>query len=124
MSEEERSVGDMVRVAREDLDLSGRALARLAHVDSRWLSRLEQGQYRSPDPRYLDRVATVLGLETSDLFVAADYAELPGFAPYLRSKYDLPADAIDQLQAHFDLLAEHYDREEGRSSEGSRPTIA
>jgi hypothetical protein len=49
-----------------------------------------------------------------DLFTAAEYAEgLPGFAPYLRSKYDLPGEAVAQLEAHFQLLAEKYDREEG-----------
>jgi transcriptional regulator with XRE-family HTH domain len=114
---EEQSVGELIREARESLGMSGRALSREAHVDPRWLSRLEQGMYRSPDPRYLDRIAAVLGLETADLFMAADYAELPGFAPYLRSKYDLPPDAIDQLQAHFELLADRYIKEGGNDEQ-------
>ena len=122
-SHQDKSVGEMVLGARESLGLSIRALAAEAGVDPRWLSRMEQGLYRNPDPRYLNRLAEILDLETVDLFIAADYADLPGFAPYLRSKYDLPAEAIIQLQAHLELLAEHYDRE-GGSDEQRHPTAA
>ncbi|MDQ1741427.1 MAG: hypothetical protein QOE53_3079, partial [Pseudonocardiales bacterium] len=34
----------------------------------------------------------------------SDGQGLPGFAPYLRAKYDLPDDAVKQLEAHFQLL--------------------
>jgi transcriptional regulator with XRE-family HTH domain len=90
--------------------MSVRGLAAAAKVDSTWLSRVEHGIYVNPDPKSLHRLAQVLDVETMELFEAADYSEgLPGFAPYLRSKFDLPAEAIDQLSAHFELLAEKYD---------------
>jgi transcriptional regulator with XRE-family HTH domain len=102
-----------------------RGLAAAAQVDSTWLSRVEHGIYVNPDPRNLHRLAQVLEVETMDLFTAAEYAEgLPGFAPYLRSKYDLPPDAIEQLEAHFDLLAQKYDREKGGSDVEHHPTAA
>ena len=115
MSEEATTkVGQLIRERREEQGLSVRGLASAAHVDSTWLSRVEHGIYVNPDPRYLHRLAEVLRMETMDLFTAAEYAEgLPGFAPYLRSKYDLPSEAVDQLEAHFELLAEKYDREKG-----------
>jgi transcriptional regulator with XRE-family HTH domain len=104
-------VGQLIREQREANGLSVRGLAAAAQVDSTWLSRVEHGIYVNPDPRNLHRLAKVLDMETIDLFTAADYTDgLPGFAPYLRSKYDLPPEAIDQLAAHFDLLAEKYEK--------------
>jgi transcriptional regulator with XRE-family HTH domain len=104
----------MIRELREDSGMSVRGLAAAAGVDSTWLSRVENGIYVNPDPKFLHRLAKVLDVETMDLFQAADYADgLPGFAPYLRSKYDLPAEAVDQLNAHFVLLADKYDLTEG-----------
>lgn len=103
-------VGQMIRELREEKGMSVRGLAAAAQVDSTWLSRVEHGIYVNPDPRYLHRLAKVLGIETMDLFQAANYSDgLPGFAPFLRSKYDLPPEAIDQLNAHFELLADKYD---------------
>ena len=109
-SEQRTKVGQMVRQLREKREMSVRGLAAAANVDSTWLSRVEHGIYANPDPKALHRLAQVLDVETMELFQAADYSEgLPGFAPYLRSKYDLPAEAIDQLSAHFELLAQKYE---------------
>jgi hypothetical protein len=50
----------------------------------------------------------------TDLYVLAGYGgseTLPGFAPYLRAKYDLPPEAISQLEAHFELLNQKYHSE-------------
>jgi transcriptional regulator with XRE-family HTH domain len=107
-----------------------RGLARAARVDSTWLSRVEHGVYVNPDPKNLHRLANALEVETMDLFQAADYSDgLPGFAPYLRSKYELPPEAIEQLTAHFELLTEKYAMEEEstndqHSSQGPRSDAA
>jgi transcriptional regulator with XRE-family HTH domain len=104
----------MIRELREEKGMSVRGLASAAGVDSTWLSRVENGVYVNPDPKFLHRLAKVLDVETMDLFQAAEYADgLPGFAPYLRSKYDLPAEAVDQLEAHFELLADKHNVQEG-----------
>jgi hypothetical protein len=39
---------------------------------------------------------------------------LPHLAVYLRAKYDLPEDAIEQLEAHFLLFDERIGREDRR----------
>ena len=119
-----RTAGELVRDARERHVLSIAKLAAKANVDPRWLSRFEQGIYRNPDPRLMHRLAEALDLEPMTLLTAADYADLPSFAPYLRSKYDMPPEAIDQLQAHLRLLEEHYDRGDGGSSEKRNPRAA
>jgi len=113
-SEQQTKVGQMVRQLREQKGLSMRGLAAAAKVDSTWLSRVEHGIHLNPDPKALHRLAQVLDVETMELFQAADYSDgLPGLAPYLRSKYDLAPEAIDQLSAHFELLAQKYDVGEG-----------
>jgi transcriptional regulator with XRE-family HTH domain len=100
----------MVRQLREGKGMSLRRLAAAAKVDSTWLSRVEHGIHLNPDPKALHRLAQILDVETLELFQAANYSDgLPSFAPYLRSKYDLPPEAIDQLNAHFELLAQKYE---------------
>ncbi len=112
--EEPTKVGQLIRERREQKGFSVRGLAAAAKVDSTWLSRVENGVYVNPDPRFLHRLAGALDMETMDLFTAAEYAEgLPGFAPYLRSKYDLRPEDITQLEMHFELIANKYDQEKG-----------
>jgi len=60
----------------------------------------------------LYRLARALGIEVANLYEYAGY-DLPGFAPYLRVKYDLPDEAIAQLEAHFELINERYRPDEG-----------
>lgn len=82
-----------------------------AGVDPTWLSRLERGDYGSPDPRHLRELARVLELETIDLFAMAGYSGsegLPNFAPYLRAKYDLPAEAVETLNDLFEYISDKY----------------
>jgi hypothetical protein len=65
------------------------------------------------------RVARVLDIETADLFLEAGYGDahgLPGFVPYLRAKYDLPTQAVEQLEAHFELINEKYQQGKGGGS--------
>src|SRR5579863_10222241 len=97
-------LGEELKRHREAAGYSVRGLARAAQVDATWLSKVERGIYRSPDPRRLYRLARVLGIETADLYLEAGYGDpsgLPGLVPYLRAKYDLPPEAIEQLRAHF-----------------------
>src|SRR5256885_760487 len=112
------TIGDYLRHAREQRGLSIRGLASEAGVDASGLSKVERGLVTAPDPRWLGKVAQVLGIETTDLYLEAGYGDvhdLPGFVPYLRTKYDLPDEAIAQLEAHFELINEKYRQEGGGS---------
>jgi len=109
-----QTLGDTVRRARRATGLSIRACAAQAHVDATWLSRLERGDYVSPDPRHLILIADTLHIDLADLYVAGGYQPakgLPTFAPYLRAKYDLPAEAVADLERHFALLRSYYDHQ-------------
>lgn len=109
-------IGRYVQQLRQQRGLGLRQLAAVAGVDPTWLSRLEHGRYESPDPRRLARVAQALDVDPADFYLAAGYGDgsrLPGFAGYLRAKYALPDEAVNQLQAHFDLLNDKYKRQKG-----------
>lgn len=117
------TLGKHIRRVRIDLGFSIRRLAAAAGVDASWLSRLERGDYNSPDPRCLSQLAAVLEIDPIDLYLLAGYPgseRLPGFAPYLRAKYDLPPEAVTQLEAHFRLLNEKYRREKGGEGDVER----
>jgi transcriptional regulator with XRE-family HTH domain len=115
-SQKEGSIrlGEKIRELRLGTGLSVRALARRAKVDYSWLARLERGVYASPDARSLWRVARALDVEVADFYLVAGFGDatgLPGFSPYLRAKYDLPDEAISQLEAHFELINTRYQKE-------------
>jgi transcriptional regulator with XRE-family HTH domain len=115
-----KTLGDTVRRARRAAGLSLRACATAAAVDNTWLARVERGDYTSPDPRHLQQVARALDIDVTDLYVAAGYQNgksLPTFAPYLRAKYELPADAVADLERHFALWRSYYDQ----SADGGLP---
>lgn len=110
-----KQLGRFIRQERERQEFSIRRLAAAAGVDPTWLSRLERGDYSSPDPRHLRELARVLEIETTDVFAMAGYSGgegLPGFAPYLRAKYDLPAEAIDTLSELFEFINDKYSKAE------------
>jgi transcriptional regulator with XRE-family HTH domain len=113
------ALGAHIRKLRQRRGQSLREVADAAHVDFSWLAKLERGQYRSSDPRRLVKLARVLEVDSEELFIVAGIPSgqgLPGFAPYLRAKYGLPLDAVEQLEAHFELLSEKY-RTEGAPNE-------
>jgi transcriptional regulator with XRE-family HTH domain len=121
VSEASSRLGAYVQQLRLKQALSLRSLAARAKVDFSWLSRLERGRIASPDARALWRVARALDAEPADLYLEAGFGDahgLPGFGPYLRAKYHLPAEAVAQLEAHFALINEKYQARE-RPEEGT-----
>ncbi len=88
-----------------------RRLAARAKVDFSYVSKLEHGLVGAPTARQLWKIARALDIEVADLYSEAGFVDahgLPGFAPYLRAKYQLPDEAISQLLAHFALINEKY----------------
>jgi transcriptional regulator with XRE-family HTH domain len=111
VSEAAARLGSYVQQLRSERSLSIRALANRAKVDFSWLGRLERGRIDSPDARGLWRVARALDVEPADMYLEAGFGDthgLPGFGPYLRAKYNLPEEAVEQLEAHFALINEKY----------------
>jgi transcriptional regulator with XRE-family HTH domain len=105
-------LGDFIRARRlsRDLSLSDAAIASGLHR-SYW-SKLESGHYQTPRPWHLQAIAGVLEVPIEDLYALAGYdvpERLPSFKPYLRAKYELPPEAISDLERYFDLLRNYYD---------------
>src|SRR5258706_16313733 len=96
-----KTLGDTVRRVRRAANMSLRACASAAAVDTTWLSRLERGDYTSPAPRHLQQVAQALDIDVTDLYVAAggqSAKRFPPPLPYLRAKdRGLPAHAAAHL---------------------------
>ncbi len=65
--------GEIIRERRKELGLSGRELARLAHVNQGDLSRVETGQMPA-SPVLSAQVCRVLGLKLTDVYGAEDGA--------------------------------------------------
>lgn len=120
-------LGHYVREQRMARGLSGQALALAAGVDKAWLHRLEHGEYASPDPHLLVRLARALEVDVANLYVAAGLPtgrELPSMKPYLRAKYDLPEHAITQIAEYVDMLNERYSSEKEDDDDQSAPRSA
>ena len=63
-------------------------------------------------PGLPDADARTLDIPAEDLLALAGYDvpdRLPNFTPYLRAKYELPPEAIADLERYFDLLRNYYD---------------
>lgn len=96
------------RVSR-GLSLTEAADASGLHI-SYW-SKLEAGQYDAPSPKHLQMIAKVLGVPFEDLYGLAGYdspERLPAFTPYLRAKYELPPEAVADLERYFDMLRVYF----------------
>jgi len=88
-----------------------RALGDIAGFSHTSVHKIEHGDYGQPAPEKLRRLASGLGVPAEDLYALAGYVipdRLPAFAPYLRARYDLPEEAVSQLDQYFQLLLEKY----------------
>ena len=105
------TLGEFVRLRRQSMDLSLADAASASDLDPSYWNKLENGHYQSPAPQHLQTIARVLGVPTEDLYGLAGYdipERLPSFQPYLRAKYDLPPEAIADLERYFELLRNYY----------------
>src|SRR4051794_12366149 len=114
MNENNRSqtLGRYVQERRMAIGLSVPAAAQQAGLHHSYWNRLENGHYEQPSPTHLKTVARVIDVAFEDLYGLAGYdspKRLPSFRPYLRAKYDLPPEAVADLERYFDLLRSYYD---------------
>ncbi len=110
--EQAKELGRLLRQRRQELGLSKMQLAKQVGTTDATIFRIEEGQFTSPAPDKLSRIAEILGLSLADVFGLAEYAvpsDLPSFRPYLRAKYrDLPSEAVEQLERSFTRLAKQH----------------
>ena len=105
------ALGEFIKARRESLNITKVDASRRSGLDYSYWVKLEAGIYQMPSPKALDLVAEVIEAKPADLYALAGYridGELPNFGPYLRSKYYLPPEAIDQLESYFNFLRHQY----------------
>jgi len=104
-------LGAFIRDHRKASDLTLRTLAERTKLDYSWLNYLEQGRIEKPAPDKLASLARGLGVAVEELYARAGYElpeALPGFKTYLRKKYDLPGDAIGELEGYLKDIRKRY----------------
>lgn len=106
--------------------LSVRDLEDVSGVARSVISRVENGQYLSPTPSTLTRLASGLGADASVLLTAAGYTAtqaeaLPTAKVYLRSKYGhLSADARKQVESLLSDLEVEQSEKRARKAAASK----
>jgi transcriptional regulator with XRE-family HTH domain len=102
-----QTLGEYVRARRLSLGLSYQDVADESGLHYSYWNKLENGHYEQPAPKYLKIIAHTLRVPIEDLYGLAGYDlpdRLPTFTPYLRAKYELPPEAVADLERYFDML--------------------
>jgi len=102
------TLGQLLRQRRAELGYSLRTVEQRSGVRNNTISRFEQGEFATPAPEKLARIATALELPLEQVYGAAGYAvpDLPAFKPYLRTKYgELSDDDINAIERYATRLA-------------------
>lgn len=111
MSAQDMTLGRYLEAARQEAGLSLRQLAEAADVQPTIVARLMRGDVKKPTPAHLMRIATVLELKTSDVFLIAGLpipTELPSVEALLRTEYDLPEDAVAEAKQQIEAIVARY----------------
>ncbi|MGO9458021.1 MAG: helix-turn-helix domain-containing protein [Acidimicrobiales bacterium] len=106
-----QTLGEYIRDRRASRGLSLGDAAVLSGLHLSYWSKLETGQYEAPAPKHLMVIARALNVDFEDLYGLAGYESperLPTFRPYLRAKYELPPEAVADLERYFELLRNYY----------------
>ncbi len=101
-----RQLGKLIARTRERKGWSFRQLAAESEIPLTWIVKLERGDFASPAPERLARLAEVLDIDPERIdriTRGAVSGSLPEVRTYFRSKYELSDAAIGQIE---DLLTE------------------
>jgi transcriptional regulator with XRE-family HTH domain len=104
--DDESSLGEMIRGAREVKGLSIRSFAKLANADHTLVSRIEAGKVQRPSVDLLERFAAVLEIDPSGLLAKVGIKpRLPEPRMYFRSAFgvsdDEARDMLETLRAKY-----------------------
>lgn len=107
--EQAAELGTLLREKRQRLGISTPRLAQQVGTRQSTITRLEHGQFASPHPDKLARIAKALGLDRVEVFARAGYVmsdDLPSLKPYLTIKYpDLSESAVAEIARQFEKLS-------------------
>jgi transcriptional regulator with XRE-family HTH domain len=113
------SLGQVLRQAREAQQLSLRQLAALLEVAPSQITRWERDDY-APSTDALLQLVRVLELTPKELFALAGVSlptEPRSLPAMLRREYDLPPEAIAEIQRNIEHVARKYQRKEKKPNQ-------
>lgn len=122
MAQTHESLGGTIRRAREAQGLNQSQLATMVGAHRARVLRWERGE-DTPAPKYLIELARTLELRSADLFLLAGQplpADAPSLPAMLRAEYDLPPEAIAEVQRSIERVAKKYARPEAKTAPKSR----
>lgn len=106
------ALAEFVRRIRTGQELSQGDVARKAGLARSYISRLEEGEFRSPSVMTLLRLARGLGISNEEMFKVAGVAVKgngsPDFDVYCRTKLGLPESAVKEMEIFLDYLKQKY----------------
>jgi transcriptional regulator with XRE-family HTH domain len=105
------TLGAYVRERRLSRNLSIPEAADRSGLDDSYWRKLEHGHYQSPDAKTLRIVADTIECPLEDLYGLCGYTiadDLPALTPYLRTKFDLPPEAVSDMEKYFAQLRSYY----------------
>lgn len=102
-------LGKAISKRRQRLGISASELARRTGLSTTTVTRTELGEITSTRIGTVQTLAKALNIPMTELLTESQIikgTDLPAMTPYLRTKYkDLPADAIREIEAHFETIA-------------------
>ncbi|MBU4350929.1 helix-turn-helix transcriptional regulator [Patescibacteria group bacterium] len=114
VSYEISKLGKYLKQLREEQGLSIREVARQSEMSPSHLAKIEAGDtFKSISIKTLVKLSKFYGIPVDAILKEAGFIEdaldeLPGFAQYLRAKYQLPPQAIRDLEMAKRIVEEKY----------------
>ena len=94
----DKTIGQIIAEAREEKNLSQRALAKLAGINSSGLSKIEAGE-REPSPKILRKISKYIDVNYSDLMYKMGLGiEVSPLNPFIKDYYNLKYKEVTKHQ--------------------------
>jgi len=111
-----QKIGKYVNYQREKRNLSLQDLAEKTGLTPSYLSRLESGAYTSPTYAAIESLAHGFGIPVYTFLNKCEIVDeiridLPDLDFYLREKFQLPDEAVEDLQLFLDFILKKYDQD-------------
>ena len=97
-----------------------RQLEAQAGVPRTTILRLESDELASPNPTALQHLARALEVSSSELFLLAGIpvpTDRPSLAAMLRSDYDLPPEAVEEVQRSIERIARKHGKRSAKADD-------
>ena len=123
MNDRSPLLGEMIRHRRQQLGLSLRDVENQTGISRANLSRTEAGE-AGARPETLGALSAVLRLPLADLYEAAGMPipqRLPSIRPYLRRAYNVPDEAVDEIEKYLSRFGPFDPSEAPRGGEDELP---